>query len=343
MSPAGSPERVLVTGAGGFIGSHLAADQLSRGRRVVALDLDPARVAHLEQPGRFEIVQGDFTDPAVARGALSGVDTVFHLAAAHLGSRASEAHQRRVNIEGVGALADAAREAGVRRFVHCSTVGVFGRVQNPPADEDSPCRPDLAYERTKLAGEAIIKAAVRDRGLPAVILRPAWVYGPGCPRTEKLFRVVRKGRFPVAKAGDALRHCIYIRDMVEAFDRAAEAPAAVGEVIIVGDDLPTTVRALVEEIAALVGSRPPRSLPLPVLRLAAVLGELAFRPLGKEPPISRRSIKFYTNSTAFDISKARRVLGWSPRYDLQRGLAETYRLISGSVTWRVPLPDPAAA
>lgn len=341
MSPVGSPDSVLVTGAGGFIGSHLAADQHSRGRRVVALDLDPARVAHLEQDGRFEIVRGDFIDPAVARRTLSGIDTVFHLAAAHLGSRASEADHWRVNVEGVRALADAAREAGVRRFVHCSSVGVFGRVQDPPADEDSPCRPELAYERTKLAGEAVVKAAIRERGLPAVILRPAWVYGPGCPRTEKLFRLVRKGRFPVVKAGDALRHCIYIRDMVEAFDRAAEAPAAVGEVIILGDELPTTVRSLVEEIAALVGSRPPHSLPLPVLRLAALLGELAFRPFGKEPPISRRSIKFYTNSTAFDIAKARRVLGWSPRYDLHSGLAETHRLISSPVSWRVPLPDPA--
>ena len=332
---------MLVTGAGGFIGSHLAADQHSRGRRVVALDLDPSRVAHLEQPGRFEIVHGDFTDPAVARGALNGVDTVFHLAAAHLGTRASEADHWRVNVEGVRGLADAAREAGVQRFVHCSTVGVYGRVQDPPADENSPCRPDLAYERTKLAGEAVVEAAIRDRGLPAVILRPVWVYGPGCPRTEKLFRLVRKGRFPVTKAGDALRHCIYIRDMVEAFDRAAEAPAALGEVIIVGDDVATTVRSLVDEIAALVGSRPPRSLPLPVLRLAAVLGELAYRPLGKEPPISRRSIKFYTNSTAFDIAKARRVLGWNPRYDLETGLAETFRFLSSPAPWRVPLSAPA--
>ena len=343
MSPAGSPDRVLVTGAGGFIGSHLAADQHSRGRRVVALDLDPSRVAHLEQPGRFEIVQGDFTDPAVARRALNGVDTVFHLAAAHLGTRASEADHWRVNVEGVRGLADAAREAGVRRFVHCSTVGVYGRVQDPPADENSPCRPDLAYERTKLAGEAVVEAAIRDRGLPAVILRPVWVYGPGCPRTEKLFRLVRKGRFPVTKAGDALRHCIYIRDMVEAFDRAAEAPAALGEVIIVGDDVATTVRSLVDEIAALVGSRPPRSLPLPVLRLAAVLGELIYRSLGKEPPISRRSIKFYTNSTAFDIAKARRVLGWNPRYDLATGLAETFRFLSSPAPWRVPLSAAATA
>ncbi|MGH7565052.1 MAG: NAD-dependent epimerase/dehydratase family protein [Gemmatimonadota bacterium] len=343
MSPTGAPERVLVTGAGGFIGSHLAADQHVRGRRVVALDLDPGRVAHLERAGRFEIGRGDFTDPKVVRGALSGVDTVFHLAAAHLGSRAGEAEYRRVNVEGVRDLVHAAREAGVRRFVHCSTVGVHGRLKDPPADEDSPCHPELAYEKTKLAGEAVVKAAIRDHGFPAVILRPVWVYGPGCPRTDKLFRSVRKGLFPLAGRGEALRHCIYIRDMLEAFDRAAEAPEAVGEVIIVGDEQPATLRSLVEEIAGLVGSRPPRSVPLPALRVAAGLSELAFRLLGKEPPISRRSIKFYTNNTAFDISKARRLLDWSPRYDLRTGLAETWRFVASPAPWRVPLSDPAAA
>jgi nucleoside-diphosphate-sugar epimerase len=341
VSPVGSPERVLITGAGGFIGSHLAADQHRRGRRVVALDLDPERVAHLERIGQFEIVRADLTDPEVALRAVEGVDTIFHLAAIHLGSRTSEADHWRVNVEGVRGLVHAAREAGVPRFVHCSTVGVHGRVEDPPADEDSPCRPELAYERTKLAGEAVVQAAFRDHDFPAVIIRPVWVYGPGCPRTHKLFRAVRKGRFPLAGRGDSLRHCIYIRDMLEAFDRAAVTPEAEGEVIIVGDETPASVRSLVEEIATLVGSRPPRSIPLPVLRLAAGLSELAFRPLGKEPPISRRSIKFYTNNTAFDISKARRVLGWTPRYDLKTGLAETHRFLSSPAPWRVPLSDPA--
>ncbi|HKY60815.1 MAG TPA: NAD-dependent epimerase/dehydratase family protein [Gemmatimonadota bacterium] len=335
------PSRVLVTGAGGFIGSHLAADQSHRGREVVALDLDLGRVAHLERAGRFDIVAGDFMDPAVIRHALAGVDTVFHLAAIHLGSRASEAEHRWVNAEGVEKLVRTAEAAGVRRFVHCSSVGVHGRVEDPPADEDSPCRPEGAYETTKLAGEEIVRAAIRERGFPAVILRPAWVYGPGCPRTERLFRAVRKRRFPLAGRGDALRHCVYIRDMLDAFDRAAETRDAVGEVIIVGDESPVTVRTLIDEIAELVGSPPPRSIPLPVLRLAAGVCELAFRPLGKEPPVSRRSIKFYTNNTAFDISKARRLLGWNPRYDLRAGLAETWAYLSGSDPWQVPLPRAA--
>lgn len=342
MTPGGHPESVLVTGAGGFMGSHLAADQQLRGRRVVALDLDPARVAHLERPGSFEVVRGDFTDPSVMRDALHGTDTVFHLAAAHLGARLSEAEHRRVNVEGVRRLVEAAAESGVRRFIHCSSVGVHGRVEHPPADEESPCRPELDYERTKLEGEGVVRSAIRQHAFPAVVLRPVWVYGPGCPRTDKLFRAVRKGLFPLAGRGDALRHCVYIRDMLEAFDRAAAVPEAVGEVIIVGDAAPATLRGLVEEIAALEGARPPRSVPLPVLRLAAGLAELAFRPLGQEPPLSRRSLKFYTNNAAFDISKARRVLGWGPRWDLRTGLAETHRFVSSPAYWRVPLPDPAA-
>lgn len=333
--------RVLVTGADGFIGSHLAADQAERGRRVVALDLHLGNVRHLAAPGRFDLVEGDVTDPAVLDRALGGVDTVFHLAAAHLGAGKELEEFRRVNVTGVRTLAERARAAGVRRFVQCSSVGVFGRVENPPATEESPCRPELAYERTKLEGEQVIRDLAAE-GLPAVILRPAWVYGPGCPRTEKLFRTIRKGRFFVAGGGGTLRHCVYIRDMVEAFELAAGAEAALGQVIIVGDAGAVTVRHLVDEMARVAGASRPPSVPLPLLAAAGWLAEMAFKPLGKEPPVSRRTLRFFTGNTAFDIARARRLLGYEPRWDLAAGLAETWSVLSSGRPWSVPLPRPAA-
>lgn len=336
-------ERVLVTGAGGFIGSHLAADQARRGRRVVAVDLQLGRVRHLGESGRFDLVEGDFTEPAVQTRAIEGVDTVFHLAAAHLGTAVEDEEFRRVNVLGVRSLVEAARRSGVRRFVHCSTVGVYGEVTDPPADEDSPCRPDLAYERTKLEGEMAVREAVAKTAFPAVVLRPAWVYGPGCPRTEKLLRSIRRGRFVMAGRGDALRHCIYIRDMVEAFELAATRDAAVGQVMVVGDSEAVPVRRLLEEIASIVRARPPRSVPLPLLRLACLAAEIVCRPFGKEPPFSRRTLKFFTNNTAFDVSRARRILGFEPRYDLRAGLTETHRILTDSPGWRVPLPEPRLA
>ncbi len=337
-SRAACPRKVLVTGAGGFIGSHLAADQARRGNSVVAVDLRIDRVRHLESP-RFECVQADVALPAVQARVLEGVDTVFHLAAAHLGVD-SRAEYERVNVEAVRGLVEASRRAEVRRFVHCSSVGVFGRIEKPPASEDSPCYPDIPYETSKLEGEQVVLQAVRsNKGFPATVLRPAWVYGPGCPRTEKLFRAVGAGRFLLAGKGTALRHCVYIRDMIDAFNLAAECPEAIGQVIIVGDDCPVEVRELIARIAALTGARTPRSVPLVALYAAGLTAEFLFRALRREPPLSRRSLKFFTGNTSFQIDRAKALLGYRPKFDLASGLAETHELLQCGAYWRVPIPD----
>ncbi len=319
--------RALVTGAGGFIGSHLATDLAQEGHSVVALDLHLDRLSLLRTSG-VDLREGDVADPETQKRAVAGVDTVFHLAAAHLGVAVPEREFWRVNVDGVRTLVEAAREAGVRRFVHCSSVGVYGHVEHPPADEDSPCEPDLVYETTKLEGERVVLEAVRQHGFPAVILRPVWVYGPGCPRTEKLFRAVKKGRFFVGGRGSGLRHCVYVKDMVRAFRLAAESETALGQVIIVGDAKAVTVRELVDLIAELTGAAPPRSIPLPILHGLGFLAELVSKPLGKEPPLSRRTAKFFTANTSFSIARARKLLGYEPRYDLRAGLLETYVRVS---------------
>ena len=315
---------VLVTGAGGFIGRHLTRTLLDRGHPVAALDPRPPPAAE-----RLRLIAADVGDPAARAEALAGVETVFHLAACHLGVRTPPEEFERINVKAAEALAREAAAAGVRRFVHCSSVGVYGRIADPPADEESPCRPQLVYERTKLAGEQAVCAAAGETGLATVVLRPAWVYGPGCPRTEKLFRAIGRGRFVVAGDGRRLRHGVYIRDMVEAFLLAAEVETAVGRVIVIGDAGAVPVRQLVDEIARLTGARRPLSVPLIALRAVAFGAELAFRPLGIEPPISRRTLEFFTSNTSFRIDRARAALGFEPRFDLSAGLAETWAVLRG--------------
>ena len=319
--------KVLVTGAGGFIGSHLTEALLEAGRAVRALDLNLDRIQHLALTPDLQTLTCDIRDEKAVEKALAGVGTVFHLAAAHLGASTPETEFQQVNVDAVKNLVSFANRAGVQRFVHCSSVGVFGRIENPPADETTICRPELTYERTKLEGEKAVLEQGNSGELQVVVLRPVWVYGPGCGRTEKLFRAISKGRFVVAGQGGTLRHCIYIRDMIDAFLLAETSLAASGEVMIVGDQEATTIRDLVDKIAKITGAKPPRSVPLGLLWAAAVTAEAAFLPLGKEPPISRRSLRFFTGNTAFSTERARSLLGFEPRYDLTRGLAETHELL----------------
>jgi nucleoside-diphosphate-sugar epimerase len=327
--------RVLVTGAGGFIGSHLTAALAAAGRTVVALDLEPVRGLG----SNVEPLQGDVADPETRARALAGVRTVFHLAAAHLGAGTPASEYDRVNVDAVRGLALGALEAGVRRFVHCSSVGVYGPLVRVPADEETACRPELDYEKTKLEGEGVIRELVRERDLPAVILRPVWVYGPGCPRTEKLMRSVSRGRFVVGGRGDRMRHCIYIRDMVRAFLLAEVAEQASGRTLIIGNDGAVTVRRLIDEIVGITGGRRPPSIPLPMLRAVATAAEWIFLPLGREPPLSRRTLRFFEGNSSFDVSRARSVLGFEAAHDLASGLADTWRRIRDRQPWHVSVAD----
>jgi nucleoside-diphosphate-sugar epimerase len=317
--------RALITGAGGFIGNHLTRSLVDSGVEVTVLDVDLTALQPLSSGPRCRFLQGSIENSDIRRDALAGVDTVFHLAAAHLGVQQEAEEFRRVNVEATRSLAEQSSQAGVRCFVHCSSVGVYGRIETPPANEETPCHPELAYEQTKLEGEKAILQVVEDHGLPALILRPVWVYGPDCQRTRKLFKTIAAKRFLVAGKGDGQRHCIFIDDMVTAMIQAAMHPELRGEVFVIGDDRPVTIRFLVDEIARLVHAPPPRSIPFGLMSAIAATSEAVFRAMHREPPVSRRSLRFFTGNTAFDTEKAKRLLGLAPSYDLRRGLAETYR------------------
>ena len=313
-------DRVLITGAGGFIGSHLVRSQLALGRRVRALDLHLARIEETSDPN-LELVQGDFTDPTVQREAVDGVDLVFHLASAHLEVSLSDDAYWHVNVHAIRPFLESCRDAGVQRFVHVSSVGVHGTIENPPANEESPCHPELLYERTKYEGELRVREFSEAEGLPIVIIRPTWVYGPGCPRTRRLFDSIRKGRFFFVGDGSALRHCVHIDDFADAMEMAAQRQEAVGRTYIIGDREAATLEYLVGEIANTVGVRAPRlRLPRWLVGAAGLLMELAFYPLRRDPPISRRTLRFFTGNTAFDTSRAQDELGFAPRYELATGL-----------------------
>jgi nucleoside-diphosphate-sugar epimerase len=316
--------KVALTGATGYTGSRLLATLVSRGHDVRAL----VRASSTRPPGDRSVlwVDGDLRDAAAAPRLVEGAEAVVHVAAVYRTAGHPDSYYRDVNVGGTERLLEAAARAGVRRFVHTSTVGVHGDVRNPPGDESAPIAPGDIYQATKAEAEARALAFHRERGLPVTVVRPGAIYGPGERRFLKLFRAVARGRYAVVGSGRAFYHPVYIDDLVDGYLLALERPEAVGEAFILAGPQYVTQQELAEIVARHTGGRVlPFHVPAAPLRWAGALVEAVCVPLGLEPPLHRRRVEFWTKSRAFSIEKARRVLGYEPKVGVDEGVARTAR------------------
>lgn len=314
---------VLVTGATGFIGEALTRSLLASGVRVRVLARQPDKVAAMGL-AVAEVTQGDITDAAAVERAVAGCDGVFAVAGTFREPNLSDQRYREVNVGAVRLMMDAARRHGVRRVVHCSTVGIHGNVTGAPASEATPIRPEGIYEVTKAEGDQLALSEARD-GLETVVIRPAPVYGPGDTRLVKLYKLAGRDRVILLGDGRPHYHMIYIDDLVAAFRLAATASDVSGQAfIIAGAEMPT-LEDVIRRIGRLTGHPNQIFVKLPAgpILLAGDLCERVCRPFGISPPIYRRRIEFFVNNRAYDTTKARTRLGFSPQVSLDEGLART--------------------
>ena len=318
------PRTVLVTGAAGFTGLALARSLTRRGQRVRGLVRNRKRASYLEQAG-VEIIAGDVRDRATVQEALQGVDTVYHLAAVFRRAGVPDSEYRSVHVDATRQLVECSAAAGVRRFVHCSTVGVHGDVEaQAPAAEDAPFHPGDIYQVTKLEGERMALDTAGRVGLPLTVVRPGPIYGPGDRRLLKLIGGVARKRFVLLGDGSPHFQMVYVDDLTEGFRLAAETPAAVGRTYIVAGGEAPTLNELVDEIAAVAHVAPPRTrLPVWPFWVAGAICEGICVPLGIEPPIFRRRVAFFTKNRWFDTSRARDELGYAPKVRLRDGIRRT--------------------
>jgi nucleoside-diphosphate-sugar epimerase len=315
--------KALVTGASGFTGGHLARFLAAQGDQVQALVRQPEQGQALADAG-IEPVPGDLTDAASLRRAMSGVDVVYNIGALYREAGLAASTYRAVNAEAVATIIDLARELGVRRVVHCSTVGVHGDIAHPPADEEAPLRPGDIYQETKLEGERLGQQAAARTGVELVIARPSGIYGPGDRRLFKLFGKIATGKFVMLGSGGNFYHITYIDDLCAGFRLCATVPGAAGRTYILAGEEVTTLGELVAITAEVAGVAGPRlRLPVWPFWVAGAACEVVCAPFGISPPIYRRRVDFFRKSRAFDIRRAKAELGYRPAVGLGDGIRRT--------------------
>jgi nucleoside-diphosphate-sugar epimerase len=317
--------KILVTGGTGFTGKALVKRLLDEGHQVVALDYKEGHKTDELRSWGAEVVIGSVTDKEVVANAMAGVEVVQHLAAAFRELDVPNSYYHEVNVGGTRVVLEAAVAEGVDKLVYCSTCGVHGNVENPPATEEAPINAADYYQQTKYEAEPIVKE-FQTKGLPTVILRPAAIYGPGDPeRFYMIFRHVASGRFPMFGKGRTLYHPLYIDNLVDALVLAMAPGKGDGEEFLIADENYLSIEELVTRVGKAMGVNVNiRHFPMGPLIVAGHVCEKVCKPLRINPPIFPRRVDWYRQNRAFSIDKAKRLLGYQPAVDIDEGLRKTY-------------------
>jgi nucleoside-diphosphate-sugar epimerase len=320
--------KVLITGGTGFIGSRLALDCLRRGDSVLVLgqqnNVPESENRQLIESNGAKVSLVSVTDRDALFKLLPGIDLVYHLAAAQHEANVPEQRFWDVNVKGTTNVLEASIHAGVKRFVHGSTIGVYGSALEGKINEDSPLRPDNIYGVTKLEAEKLV-LSFKDR-IPVVVIRISETYGPGDRRLLKLFRGIKKSFFFKIGSGKNLHHPIFIADLIEGLVLASASDAAVGKIFVLAGKEAVTTNQMVDAIAERLGTQIPKlRLPLSPLLFAATVMETVLRPMGIQPPLHRRRMDFFRKSFVFLQEKSLKQLGFIPKFSFKQGVEETFK------------------
>jgi nucleoside-diphosphate-sugar epimerase len=317
--------KVLVTGATGFIGSHLLDRLLERGDEVRILARRGEDVKRLAQVGA-RVYCSDLTDYTSLEAAVDGVEHLLHCAA-RTGPWGPWAEYEIANVQGLKTIVEAAMTAGVKRIVHVSSISAHAVDVGGTADETAPLRGGSdPYSRSKVAGEHLLQQLIRDKGAPVSIVRPGLVYGPRDTNSFGRFaRLVEQGKMLIIGSGNNHLPLIYVSDVVQGILLASQAGQAIGRAYLLVNDEPVTQRGYFNAIARELGVAPPsRHIPY---RLALALGATAeavghLTRMKQPPPVMRFGLKQMGGENRFVIDRARSELGFVPQVSLTDGVHE---------------------
>ena len=311
---------ILITGGNGFVGRHVVSALLERGDSVRVLALPAEDTSTLEEWG-VAVHRGDIRRPDSLAGPMAGVDRVLHLAALMDVWRPMEEY-RAVNVSGTENVCRAALAAGVSRVVHMSSSSVYGMALGRPADESFPLSPfPDPYPVTKAAADMAVQRMIARDHLPAVIVRPDQIFGPGDRmHFGRMADRLRAGPGVIVGSGDNALPLVYVSDVVQGLVLALDHERAVGRVYNIGNDRPLSQKQFLHAIARAIGARPPRlHVPYHALYAAGYVAEQLAIPTRSRarPPITRLGVAFLGTHNRYAIGRARCELGYEPRVDLR--------------------------
>jgi len=309
------PSKVFITGASGFIGRALAVRLRELGAQVGGVDLgaDPAN----------GVVEGNTTDPGPWANALDGVDTVIHTAAI-VGMAAPYDQAWAVNVLGTRRVLEASKAAGVRRFVHLSSVAAFGFEFPDRVDETYPCRVTgmSTYHDTKVNSEAVVLAAHAAGEIEVTVIRPTDVYGPGSVWVREPLSLAKSGQMMLPDGGRGVFAVVYIDNLVDGMMLAISSEEAAGHIFTLGDAEAVTCAEYFGRIAAMAGGKV-RTMPVWLAtRLLGTVGALQ-RKFGQASELSAAMMLLLNRRGAYSIEKARTMLGYEPLVSFEEGMRRT--------------------
>jgi nucleoside-diphosphate-sugar epimerase len=314
----------LVTGGSGFIGGRLA-ERLATEEGVHVR----AMVRNLKKAERLrklplEIVQADLLDLNSLKEAVRGCDLVFHCAA-----MVRETGDREVfyqtNVEGTKNILKVSREIGIKKLIHFSSVAVYGMSPPNQVDETTPYQPcGNLYCDTKIAGEKAVWVAHKETGIPVVVIQPANVYGPNSnPWSVRPIKMIQSGQMILINGGTGPCNYVYIDNLIDATIAAAKGDTSVGQSYLISDGKAVMWKEFFGCYARMVGKPSIRSVPKGIAKIIALGMEIASKFTGKPPKISRETVRYLARQSSFSIEKAKRELGYQPRFSLQEGMKLT--------------------
>ncbi|MFC1627319.1 NAD-dependent epimerase/dehydratase family protein [Patescibacteria group bacterium] len=316
--------KVLVSGASGFIGRHLVR-RLLKDKHQVTVVVRKSKKAVMIWGNKVKIVQADIGSEKPFKDLKNKFDWIFHLAAAVSYRQPAKAEYYQVNVKGSRNILRLAKKCqGLKKLVYVSSVGIYGPINKPPADESWPHRPENDYEVSKNKGEDLVRKYIKQ-GLPVNIIQPTLVYGPGDVNSGMmaLFKTVKQRKFIKIGKQPVLMHPAYVNNVVEALILAAKTKVS-GETFIIGDEKALPLDKMAEMMAKILKVKLlPIKLPLALAKLIALVGD-GLRLVGIKFPLSSSTVYFMTHHRAYLIDKAKKKLGYKP-IDTKTGFSKTIK------------------